>query len=405
MSSSTEYELAGAAGHYVLFDSDTRLIIDANRVRWAGDDLFGEVTVTREGKSVAPMGFVFTKASSRRELVDALGGDADASHAVNELCRQVIQAERTSSSPVVRLRDAAKPTDDREYKLAVLPPLPRTSMAIWFGDGGTGKSLLALNAAGELAKQGVRTLYLDWEWEVGEHRLRLERLFGGEMPDGLFYWQCDRPLPQMTDAIQRVIREHKIEYVVVDSIAYACGGDVESSEIASRYKVATQAFGVGSLHLAHITKTVNTAKPFGSAFWHNGARSTWYVEQVKTRERQGASETDLCWHHRKSNLGPLEAEPRLIRFTVDSVADRIRVVGFDERAAMKATGKPTTESRLRAVLAEKPCTREELRTLLPSVKPGTLKKTIERGLKGESKNGKKAWLAERRDQKLELKAA
>jgi hypothetical protein len=406
----TEFEFAGSTGTYALFDSEGRLIFDVNRVRWVGDDLFGEVAVTRENKMIlAPMAFVFTKGASRNELAQIIGGN-DATDAVNELCRRVIQAERTNSSPVVCLRDAPKPTEDREYKIPLLPPLPRTSMAIWFGDGGTGKSLLALHAAGQLAKQNVRTLYLDWEWEVGEHRVRLERLFGTDMPAGLDYWQCDRPLPQMTDAIRRVIRERKIEYVVVDSIAYACGGDVESSEIASRYKVCTQAFGVGSLHLAHITKNANTNKPFGSAFWHNGARSTWYVERINSREREsGVTETDLRWYHRKSNLGPLETQPRLIQFAVDDANDTIRVAAFGDRTAMLTAGKVTTESRLRDLLAKQPRTREELRELLPSITPETLKKTIQRGLKGDPGkgkrgNGKTAWLAEGTDQKLRLVA-
>ena len=86
-------------------------------------------------------------------------------------------------------------------------------------------------------KQSIRTLYLDWEWDQGEHRLRLEQMFG-DMPRGLFYWRCDRPLAQLGDAIRRVVRRNRIEYLVVDSIAYACGHAPEAADTAANYKRA-----------------------------------------------------------------------------------------------------------------------------------------------------------------------
>jgi len=223
--------------------------------------------------------------------------------------------------------------------------------------------------------------------------MRLEKLFGDDMPDSLFYWQCDRPLPQMIDVIRRVIREHKIDYVVVDSIAYACGGDAESSEIASRYKVATQAFGVGSLHLAHVPKNGDTNKPFGSAYWHNGARSTWYLEQHgKPETRNGVTETALKWHHRKNNLGPKEQQPRVIRFMVDDHSNRILV---SASGTVAESSKPTIEDQVRRVLANGSKTREELQAALPDIKGESLKKTLSRGLKPGK--GKQAWLREQAD--------
>ena len=75
------------------------------------------------------------------------------------------------------------------------------------------------------------------EWDQGEHRLRLEQMFG-DMPRGLFYWRCDRPLAQLGDAIRRVVRRNRIEYLVVDSIAYACGHAPEAADTAANYKRA-----------------------------------------------------------------------------------------------------------------------------------------------------------------------
>lgn len=60
----------------------------------------------------------------------------------------------------------------------------------------------------------------------------------GDMPRGLFYWRCDRPLAQLGDAIRRVVRRNRIEYLVVDSIAYACGHAPEAADTAANYKRA-----------------------------------------------------------------------------------------------------------------------------------------------------------------------
>jgi hypothetical protein len=198
------------------------------------------------------------------------------------------------------------------------------------------------------------------------------------MPRELHYMQCDRPLGQMIDTICQTIREHRIEYVVVDSIVFACGGNPESSEVAAQYAMAVRSFGVGSLHLAHVPKTGDRSKPFGSTFWHNAARSTWYLEPNTSRTiRPGLTKTMLEWHHRKANFGPLESETRLIHLTFDQDDDCIRVADDGKFGPAK---KRTTAERLRDVLAEGSKSRHEVMRLLPDVKPDTVKKTIQRGV-------------------------
>ena len=54
---------------------------------------------------------------------------------------------------------------------------------IVFGDGGTTKSYHLLYTGGVLAQRGLRVALFDWELDGSAHRLRLERLFGAEMPD------------------------------------------------------------------------------------------------------------------------------------------------------------------------------------------------------------------------------
>jgi hypothetical protein len=80
------------------------------------------------------------------------------------------------------------------------------------------------------------------------------------------------------DRIRREIIRHDIGYIVVDSVALACDGPPESAEVAVRFFGALRELRLGSLLVAHVNRSGDTDRPFGSAFWHNGARATWYAK-------------------------------------------------------------------------------------------------------------------------------
>ena len=61
-------------GDYTLITPDGGLVIDAGRVRWIGDDLIGEVTITTETAAVGPLALTFMKPTSRRDVLGALAG-------------------------------------------------------------------------------------------------------------------------------------------------------------------------------------------------------------------------------------------------------------------------------------------------------------------------------------------
>jgi hypothetical protein len=100
------------------------------------------------------------------------------------------------------------------------------------------------------------------------------------------------------------VRDGGIEFSVFDSVAFASDGPPEAAEVAGRYFRAVRQIGGGSLHVAHVSKAENgDQKPFGSAFWHNGARSTWYVKQAEASA--GTDVLQIGLFNRKSNLGRL----------------------------------------------------------------------------------------------------
>ncbi|MDQ3690000.1 MAG: AAA family ATPase [Chloroflexota bacterium] len=211
------------------------------------------------------------------------------------------------------------------------PILPRNELVIAFGDGDTGKSMVALFAAGimqtgrsDLAGfevpdgKPIRVGYADWETSAGTQKARLRRMFGEFFPKDMVYIPgAGLSLPDSVDRFRRIIREHRLNYLIIDSIAYACGGPPEDASVASGFLNALQQLGLGKslgvLAIAHVTKAdakASADKPFGSAFWANSARMTWYM-----RRNEGHGEQySVGLFNKKHNLGP---RSRSIGLTLD----------------------------------------------------------------------------------------
>lgn len=226
-------------------------------------------------------------------------------------CVYAIEAAN-AGEPAIRLKDAPKP---EAADFLIDPVLYDRNPTIIFGDGGSGKSYVAMALGAGLAKgktyvEGMEVNrkcvvgYLDWEMSSWEHRGRFESITGPDMPEDLIYIQCVAPLPEDVDRLRKYAREYGINYWIVDSVAPACGGEPESAQVAAAYFNALRALGGASLSIAHISKMGSNQdqKPFGSTFWHNLARLTWFAKATQLPE--GIS---VALYNRKNNLGKLIA--------------------------------------------------------------------------------------------------
>ena len=158
-------------------------------------------------------------------------------------------------------------------------------------------------------------------------------LFGVDMPQVL-YVRCVQSLIYEADNLARIVREKGIDYAVYDSIAFACSGAPESAETANSYFQAVRKIGAGSLHVAHVTKSDGgDQKPFGSVFWHNGARATYFVK-ANVVSRDGKL-IHVRLINRKANLSGLCPD---IRFKIEFTDERTIITPDTSLDSLEVSG-------------------------------------------------------------------
>lgn len=304
------------------FDDPIGVLFEFDMVRAGRDaDIQAAVTIRRviigkERRLVGPTRGTISGPMGRNTLSKLLI-EADprlksvASVIVELACVETIEAFRTGD-PMVWLQDVD--LEDDQEKFLVDPLVYDGNPTIIFGDGGSGKSYVGMALAagmglGRTMIPGINVLrqvtvgYLDWEMTAKTHRKRLETITGPLTERcRLAYIPCSAPLAHDVDRLRRMRREHGIDFWVVDSIAPACDGEPESAEVAKNFFNALRALGGGSLSIAHISKSNANSdqKPFGSAFWHNLARLTWFAQGSATDDG-----INVGLFNRKNNLGKL----------------------------------------------------------------------------------------------------
>lgn len=317
-----------------------RVTLSVDRLRRSSQELWGELAVHVDSSimpsalhidgllSLGDMNFSSVNARTTRAKVLARRSGVerlDWEGFLEEFSLRVINAERHGKPAVVLADIELNVTDEQTDAWSLRGfPILKTLPMVLFGDSSSGKSYFATWLAGELAAEGVNVLYADWEFEVNEHRKRLQRLFQ-PMPRNVFYVRCDTPLPAQSDRLYRIIKEHQIGYGIFDSIGFAIDGPAEAQESARTYFKALRQLGIGSLNIAHIAKAREDGKDptiFGSTFFRAGARSVWYVDRATTNP---PGEIRFGLHHRKNNVGELLA-PRGYKLVFNAHTTRIEDV-------------------------------------------------------------------------------
>ncbi len=262
---------------------------------------------------------------------------------VEELCVLTIRKHR-EGDPVEMIGDTADLTPPTYQLWPIL--LKGKPTTIW-ADGGSGKSALALyfailiqrgiNDNGLTAVQG-NVLYCDWETDVEEQKYRAATIQIGSLFEeaaDIRYRRCYASLADDVTALQKIVLEHNITYLIIDSLSGACGDDLRDQAVAARFHQAIASLRVGCLIITHTAKeTADRKSPtqYGSAFWHNYTRSEF---ELKKSQEADESKINVALIHRKINSGKLMAP---IGFTITFGENSTRI----ERQNVKGMGVFTT---------------------------------------------------------------
>jgi hypothetical protein len=220
----------------------------------------------------------------------------------------------------------------------------------------------------------MRVAFLDFEWNPWPHRKRMLALCGPGPPPDVVYVPClaEGPLSGQVDRLRRILSEHGTEYVVLDSVALACAGPPEEAAVCLDFFQALGQLEVGSCLIAHVNRSGDDERPFGSAFWHDSARMTW---NVKGHQEIDQDQLDLALHCRKVNDG---RKPASFALHWDFAPGRTTVKRTDLRAIPELSGGLPLKDRIAGALAAGPRTCQDLADVLDAG-PETVRTTLKRG--------------------------
>lgn len=265
-------------------------------------------------------------------------------------CLRVQEAHRVGKAPIL-LRDIEPPAEAGWLR----EPLALTRLpSCVFGDGSNLKSYLLLALGADITSGGdllglhgnmkLKVGYLDAEFDGWEHKKRLRRLVGEQMPD-IVYIESQGSLRSQLERLQRIIRDEEIGFLLLDSVTFLCDGPPEDAESARAYFDALRQLGIGSISAAHVNRSNDTERPFGSVFWHNGFRGTWYV---KKQQDAGGDEVTIGLFNKKSNVDRL-MPPLGFRFVFEQ--DRTFIERVDVRDVPELAGQVSLKERMKRMLA------------------------------------------------------
>jgi hypothetical protein len=177
--------------------------------------------------------------------------------------------------------------------------LPENQPSVIFGDGESGKSWWTYAVALSIAlgeplagnyppSKTAAVLIFDYESGRDMARLRVGRLLRGlgkeEGKPEIYYWDANGiPLVDQVEPLRRYIRDMKIGLMICDSGGPACGGSPEEAQAAIAYFGAIGSLPCTTVTICHTTKATygqkgDPERPFGSVYWHNLARRTFFVK-------------------------------------------------------------------------------------------------------------------------------
>lgn len=299
---------------------EEELKISISHIRSHSSDgrVTGELLISsaESGKPLYPQtSFNFTSERTRSGLIKTLlmmdeGRPWEA--IINQM--SVIVVERARAGEPIRELWTSDNIPAPEYLLE--PLLIRGLPTIIFGEKGVTKSILSLivytclllpweeNPLGwKVPARSTRTAILDYELPGGIAQWNAKRIqVGMGLPDfPLFHRRCRAPLADDIEQIMNWITKLDIKVIIIDSLARACGGELNKTEPANAFFEALDKLNITSLILAQTSKDIDSKRKtiYGNALFTYYARN---IFELCRSDFSQEDEIDVGLFHRWSNL-------------------------------------------------------------------------------------------------------
>jgi hypothetical protein len=381
-------------------EHDVAMALD--RLKERSDGLRAEITVEGTfGRVVGPVDLNLLSSESQTRFANVCakrvnGLSSDVWHALVIQACAIVAKEFRQPTPTVDLSELADSGPivylDQPESSARSGLIPKGETTVMYGDGESGKSLLALRIGfsvalghelpwGAAPKPG-NVLYLDWETVAATVANRLRRIAFGEAcaAPRIHYRQCFRSLADELPHIKEEISKKSIDLVIVDSIGFAASGALVDDETARSAMNALRNMAPATrLVVAHVSRanaesTSGKTKPFGSAFFWNGMRSGFEVRRAE--ESSSDSVIDLGIYHWKSNDGR-HVKPFGLSVLFDSGSEGVLFERTDINEVPDLAVRTPLSQRIRNMLRKSAMSTSDLSTQL-DVRENTVRTTLSR---------------------------
>jgi len=279
---------------FILYKARTGITTDAARKKIA--DRVERLIVGDEKRGDTGMKSVFGLGSS------IVSNDWGAT--VNESCEQVLETYYAGTPPMNLYDDDTE--DDDVWRI---PGLLSEDTNLIYGQSGSGKSYLGL-VWGQAIQHGVsvcglrtiqgKVLLVDYETTPSKMRRRLKRVDAGLGVDGepMSYIPASVPISQMVEPLQGYIDKHGVDFLIIDSLARACGGKITDEEGVGLMFEALRQLERPCLIIHH---TNRGDEYYGSPYIRANTRNLWRLRSVKN---EGTGKLSIQLEQEKENDGP-----------------------------------------------------------------------------------------------------
>ena len=312
----SDITFTGDNGIYKITWNELNITAEIDRIKETSDhEVKAEVWVySKRPISEGLMGFTrlnMTSTSSRNGFAKSLAErDSEVDwHGVVVKLSQLVVDEWRGGSPAVQL--SGNMDVDAQVKWLIEPIIQLNNPTLIYGQGSAGKSWFAQYLA-VLADEGSQqlnlgitqsnVLYLDWETDIGELGSRVTMIRRGLGLDGdsrIWYKTMTQGLANDIESVRSLCVEHKITFIIIDSMGSACYGEPESAEVVLRAFGALRGLGISSLIIDHTNKEGHL---FGSVYKRTSARQVFHCEKSQSEDD---NKLVMGLFHKKANNSKL----------------------------------------------------------------------------------------------------